>query len=74
MRRMSLMGILMMVSCLITGVFYAEYLTSVWCFFAAITSGVIYWILSEAPVTVRPESLWLIRIPDNLRHWPRKRG
>jgi len=68
-RRMSMMGIVMMVSCLITGVFYAEYLTSVWCFFAAITSGVIYWILSEAPVTVREAKIHLLKIPDPSAGW-----
>ena len=45
-RRMWLFGILIAVSCLITGIFFAQYLTSVWCFFAAIISIVIYWILS----------------------------
>ena len=73
-RRMSLMGILMMVSCLITGVVYTEYLTSVWCFFAALTSGVIYWILGESPVTVRAGHLPLVKIPDSLRNWRRWRG
>ena len=68
-RRMSLMGILMMVSCFITGIFYEEYLTSVWCFFAAFTSGVIYWILSEAPVAVS-EKINLIKIPDTWKSWP----
>lgn len=44
-KRMWLFGILIAVSCLITGVFFAQYLTSVWCFFAAIISILIYWIL-----------------------------
>jgi hypothetical protein len=73
-KRMSVMGILMFVSCFITGVVYTEYLTSVWCFFAALTSGVIYWILSEAPVTVQPENVGLIKIPDNRNIWSRWRG
>jgi hypothetical protein len=45
-KRMWLFGILITVSCLITGIFFAQYLTSVWCFFAAIISILIYWILS----------------------------
>jgi len=45
-RRMWLFGTLIAISCLVTGVFYAQYLTSVWCFFAALISVVIYWILS----------------------------
>ena len=45
-RRMWLFGILIMVSCLITGIIFTQYLTSVWCFFAALISVVIYWVLS----------------------------
>jgi hypothetical protein len=45
-RRMWLFGILIAVSCLVTSVFYSQYLTSVWCFFAALISISIYWILS----------------------------
>jgi hypothetical protein len=44
-RRMPIMGALVFLSCLLTGIFYKEYLTSVWCFFAALISVVIYWIL-----------------------------
>lgn len=54
------MGVLMFLSCLITAVAFFQYLTSVWCFFAAIISIVVYWILKEpvpgsgpAPVPVR---------------------
>lgn len=47
-RRMWLFGILIATSCLITGVFYAEYLTSVWCFFAALISVTVYWVLIES--------------------------
>lgn len=46
-RRMYLFGILVTISCFITGIFYREYLTSVWCFFAAIISAVIYYIVSD---------------------------
>lgn len=45
-KRMWIFGILISVSCLMTGVFFTQYLTSVWCFFAALISIVIYWILS----------------------------
>ncbi len=41
------LGILMTLSCLVTVVFFKQYLTSVWCFFAALISGVIYWILND---------------------------
>ncbi|MDX9903123.1 MAG: hypothetical protein RB288_03500 [Bacteroidales bacterium] len=46
-RRMWLLGILMTLSCLVTGIFFKEYLTSVWCFFAAVISIVILWIIVE---------------------------
>jgi hypothetical protein len=44
-KRMWVFGILIGVSCLVTGIFFAHYLTSVWCFFAALISITIYWIL-----------------------------
>jgi hypothetical protein len=45
-KRMRLFGGLIAVSCLVTGIFYAQYLTSVWCFFAAVISMAIFWILA----------------------------
>jgi len=50
-RRMWLLGLLMASSCLVTGIFYKEYLTSVWCFFAALISIVIYWIIASGTQT-----------------------
>jgi Family of unknown function (DUF6629) len=47
-KRMYLLGIFIMFSCIVTGIFYKEYLTSVWCFFAALISGGIYWIVKES--------------------------
>jgi hypothetical protein len=47
-KRTHLLGILMSLSFLITAVFYWQYLASVWCFFAALMSGVIFWILRDA--------------------------
>ena len=35
-KRTQLMGILMFLSCLVTAIFFTQYLTSVWCFFAAL--------------------------------------
>jgi hypothetical protein len=46
-KRTHLLGFLMAFSCLVTIVFFKQYLTSVWCFFAALISGVIYWILND---------------------------
>jgi hypothetical protein len=50
-KRMYLFGILIFFSCFVTGILYREFLTSVWCFFAAISSFVIYWIVSSEKVT-----------------------
>jgi len=47
-RKMYLLGILMTVSCFITGFFFREYLTSVWCFFAALISVFIWWIINDS--------------------------
>ncbi|NEW83022.1 MAG: hypothetical protein GZ094_11735 [Mariniphaga sp.] len=47
-QRTHLLGALMFLSCLVTAIFFRQYLTSVWCFFAAIISGVIFWILSDS--------------------------
>jgi hypothetical protein len=44
-KRMRVFGVLIAVSCLVTGIFFVQYLTSVWCFFAACISIAIYWIL-----------------------------
>ncbi len=45
--RLRVMGVLMFLSCLVTAVAFFQYLTSVWCFFAAIISVIVYWILRE---------------------------
>lgn len=47
-QRTHLFGILMFLSCLVTAIFFTQYLTSVWCFFAALISGLIFWILRDA--------------------------
>lgn len=46
-KKTHLLGALMFLSCLVTAIFFRQYLTSVWCFFAALISGVIYWILRD---------------------------
>jgi hypothetical protein len=47
-KRTHLLGILMFLSCAVTALFFTQYLTSVWCFFAALISGVILWILRDS--------------------------
>ena len=44
-KRMWLFGLLITISYTISSIFFAQYLTSVWCFFAALISIVIYWVL-----------------------------
>lgn len=44
-RRMYILGILMFLSILVTVIFYIGNITSVWCFFAAVLSVAIFWIL-----------------------------
>lgn len=45
-RRTRVLGGLLFVSSAVTALFYIEYLTSVWCFFAALSSIVVLWIVS----------------------------
>ncbi|WP_430972539.1 DUF6629 family protein [Sunxiuqinia rutila] len=47
-RKTKWLGILMLLSCVVTIVFFRQCLTSVWCFFAALMSGVVYWILHSS--------------------------
>ena len=68
-KRMSLFGILILVSCLVTGVFYKEYLTSVWCFFAALISAVVYWIVRESQEELHPSRLRLMKIWSDHNPW-----
>jgi len=44
-KRMYLLGILMFLSCGVAVIFYTKFVTSVWCFFAAVISVVIFLIL-----------------------------
>jgi hypothetical protein len=47
-KRTYILGILMSLSCLVTIIFFTQFLTSVWCFFGALLSIVIFWILQDA--------------------------
>jgi len=51
--RMNVLGVAIAASFVITYFFYTQYLISVWCFFAAVISGIVLWILSDRVVTVR---------------------
>jgi hypothetical protein len=61
-KRTHMLGILMFLSCLITVIFFTQYLLSVWCFFAALISGVIFWILRDAKREFSLKSLSLAKI------------
>jgi hypothetical protein len=60
-KRTHLMGILMFLSCAVSAILFTEYLTSVWCFFAAIISGVIFWILRDSKRKFKFDSLELLK-------------
>jgi hypothetical protein len=61
-KRTRIMAVLMMLSCLVTAVFYKQYLTSVWCFFAAFISGIIFWILSDSKRDFVLDKIRLLKI------------
>jgi epsilon-lactone hydrolase len=46
-RRMVWFGVVIVMSLAATQIFYTEFLVSVWCFFAALGSAVIWWIVRE---------------------------
>ena len=54
-RKVWLLGAVIVVSYAVAAYFYSEYLLSVWCFFAAIISAVVWWIVGEARVTSRQQ-------------------
>lgn len=60
-KRTKILGILMFLSCLVTGIFFTQYLLSVWCFFAALISGVIFWILRDSKRKVKFDKLLLLK-------------
>ena len=62
-KRTHLMGILMTFSCLVTAFFFTQYLTSVWCFFAALLSGIVYWILNDSRRKIYLEKPHLLKNP-----------
>lgn len=61
-KRTHLLGILMFLSCLITAMFFTQYLISVWCFFAALISVVIFWILRDSKKEFIFKNLSLVKI------------
>jgi hypothetical protein len=66
-KRTHLLGILMFLSCLITAIFFTQYLISVWCFFAALISGVIFWILRDSKKEFIFRNLSLQKISSSIK-------
>jgi len=66
-KKTHLLGILMFLSCLVTAIFFTQFLTSVWCFFAAIISGVIYWILRDSKIEFNFDKLKLLKSQLTMR-------
>lgn len=64
-RKAHLMGTLMFLSCIVTLIFYTQYLTSIWCYFAALISGIVYLIISD--INKQP-SIKQIPLNPNDRH------
>jgi len=60
-KKMKWLGVLMFSSCLVTVVFFTQYLASVWCFFAALISGVIFWILRDSKRIFKLEKLNVLK-------------
>lgn len=60
-KRMHYLGVLMFLSCLISAMFFKQYLTSVWCFFAAFISVAIFWILKDSKKTFNFELVNLLK-------------
>ena len=65
-KRTRLLGVLMFLSCLVTAIYFVQYLTSVWCFFAALISGVIFWILRDSKRKESGNHSYLAVIPPEL--------
>lgn len=60
-KRTHILGALMFLSCLVTAIFFTQFLTSVWCFFAALISGVIYWILRDSKIQFKLDKLNMLK-------------
>jgi hypothetical protein len=71
-KNMHLLGILMFLSCVVSVIFYTKNTTSVWCFFAAVISGVIYWIIRVPQEENSPIRLRLMKIISDNNPWKRK--
>jgi disulfide bond formation protein DsbB len=53
-KKVYLFGIIIMLSYAAAQFFFSAYLVSVWCFFAALISAVIWWIVKEQSIAENP--------------------
>jgi hypothetical protein len=60
-KRVYVFGLVIVLSYVVAEIFYREYLVSVWCFFGAVASATIWWVLKErepariaSPETIDP--------------------
>jgi len=60
-KKTHLLGVLMLLSCALSIIFFTQFLTSVWCFFAALISGIIYWILRDSKRQFKSDKLLLLK-------------
>ena len=60
-KKMHWFGILMIISVSITAIFFTQFLTSVWCFFAALISGLIFLILNDSKKKFKLDKLNILK-------------
>ncbi len=53
--RMRLLGIILLISYVISRLFFRDYIISVWCFFGALSSIVVFFIISQVVAMDKPE-------------------
>jgi hypothetical protein len=53
---MWMLGITILISYIMTTIYYTDYVVSVWCFFASIISIVVFFIIREHRIAVRINS------------------
>ena len=58
-KKLWVFGVATVVSYLVTKLFYVEYSLSVWCFFAAVLSLIIYYVMKKIPESERSEKMKL---------------
>ena len=65
-KRMWLLGTTILISYIITTIFYVDYIVSVWCFFASVISVAVYIIMHEQQKYFREKQLPIVNAINNL--------